>query len=124
MVFDLDRYEYVDHMRKDPSDPAGPGVREIIAIAHYNGKAYKGHARCHPDDTFDLQIGKELAARRCDLAIRYARLLDRYETLKEAKKKKEEADNILELASKRLNTADDDYYLALEIYNGLYAGLK
>ena len=37
----------------------------IIALSHYKGKIIKGIAKCHPDDEFNLEKGKELAMVRC-----------------------------------------------------------
>ena len=45
----------------------------VIAISTYAGKTVKGTAQCHPNDKFDLEKGKELAAARCDLKVRRKR---------------------------------------------------
>lgn len=64
--FPIDKYTFVVHnvMGKDNQT-----VKEIIAISSYAGKSVKGTAKCSPNDTFDLEKGKRLAATRCALKI-------------------------------------------------------
>ena len=108
MLFNKDKFEYVDHFIKDPEDPEAEGVREIIAIAHYNGKTYKGHARCHPDDSFDPTIGEEIASRRCDLAIRRARLRDRDKAYDKALSDLHNAELLADIIEKKFADAEND----------------
>lgn len=49
---------------------------KVIAVSTYGGKTVRGVAICHPDDTFNFELGKRLAAARCNEKIaikRYAR---------------------------------------------------
>ena len=49
---------------------------KIIAVSTYAGKIVRGVAICAPNDDFDLEFGKKLAAARCNekvAAKRYAR---------------------------------------------------
>jgi hypothetical protein len=56
---DLSRYKfYVDEAN-----------RKVIAVSTYAGRNVKGIAKCSPDDTFDIEKGKQLAAARCNLKI-------------------------------------------------------
>ena len=50
-----------------------PGEK-VIAISTYAGRTVKGVAKCHPNDTFDVEFGKKLAAARCNEKIAYKRL--------------------------------------------------
>ena len=50
MAFNKDKYQYVDHIIKSTNS------REIIAIGQYCGQTIKGHARCNPEDTFDVSV--------------------------------------------------------------------
>lgn len=50
-----------------------PGEK-VIAISTYAGRTVKGVAKCHPNDTFDVEFGKKLAAARCNEKISYKRL--------------------------------------------------
>lgn len=47
---------------------------KVIAISTYAGRTVKGVAKCHPNDTFDVEFGKKLAAARCNEKIAYKRL--------------------------------------------------
>lgn len=116
MIFNKDKFEYVDHILKDPENPEGPGIREIIALAKYNGKTYRGSAKCHPEDTFDPTIGEEIAARRCDLAIRRARLKDRIMYEEAIYKKRNEIEETSELATEKVIKAENEFYEAQEQY--------
>lgn len=116
MIFNKDKFEYIDHILKDPENPEGPGVREIIALAKYNGKTYRGSAKCHPEDTFDPTIGEEIAARRCDLAIRRARLRDRIAYEEAVYKKRNEIEEATELATDKVIKAENEWYDAQDEY--------
>ena len=54
---------------------------KIVAVSTYGGRTVRGVAICHPDDKFDMNLGKQLAAARCNekvAAKRYARATQRY----------------------------------------------
>lgn len=116
MIFNKDKFEYVDHILKDPENPEGSGVREIIALAKYNGKTYRGSAKCHPEDTFDPTIGEEIAARRCDLAIRRARMHDRVKAEYNAQIAADEAARVAELTTDKVIKAENEWYDAQDEY--------
>ena len=46
----------------------------VIAVSTYCGKTVRGVAVCHPDDNFDIEIGKRIAAARCNEKIAEKRL--------------------------------------------------
>ena len=46
----------------------------VIAVSTYAGKTVRGVAICHPDDNFDMETGKRLAAARCNEKIAAKRL--------------------------------------------------
>ena len=48
-----------DHKRAD-----GTTCIRIVAVSSFAGKPVKAHADCHPNDEFDLEYGKSLAAAR------------------------------------------------------------
>ena len=57
-----------------------PG-KKVIAISTYAGRTVKGVAKCHPNDEFDVEFGKKLAAARCNEKVagkRLARALNKY----------------------------------------------
>lgn len=43
--------------------------KEVIALSTFAGKTVRGVAKCSPEDTFDVEYGKRLAAARCNLKI-------------------------------------------------------
>ena len=59
----------------------------IIAVSTYGGRTVRGVAICHPDDKFDMDLGKRLAAARCNekvAAKRYARATQKYKVAEDA----------------------------------------
>ena len=56
----------------------------VVAVSTYAGKKVRGVAKCAPEDTFDLEDGKYLAAARCNEKIahlRYKRAMEKNKTL-------------------------------------------
>lgn len=43
--------------------------RTVVALSTFAGKAVTGVAHCAPEDTFDIEVGKKLAAARCSVKI-------------------------------------------------------
>lgn len=39
----------------------------VIAITNVAGHTVKGYAKCSPEDTFDFETGKKIAAARCNV---------------------------------------------------------
>ena len=55
--------------------------REVAAGARFAGNWVWGYAHCHPDDLYDENFGKNLAAARCNAKIanlRWKRATERY----------------------------------------------
>lgn len=82
----------------------------IIAVSTYAGKTVRGVAICHPEDKFDLETGKRLAAARCNEKIA-AKRLDR------AAKKSIQARLDVETAKKHLADMQEYYNDAFMAYN-------
>ena len=59
MFTDLNMYNYKFYTSKNL----------VVAVTTYAGKIVKGKAKCNPEDTFDLEKGKALAAVRCNAKI-------------------------------------------------------
>lgn len=57
--FTHDRYRYVINKEK--------GI--VIALSTYAGKTVKGVSKLSPEDTWDEELGKKIAALRCDLKV-------------------------------------------------------
>ena len=66
--FPLSKYKYV----------IIPEKQMIIAITTYAGKTVKGVARCHDNDVWNEEIGKKIAAYKCNLKVQKKRLESLY----------------------------------------------
>ena len=76
--FPLERYKYYFAGNK------------IIACSTYGGRIVRGVSICHPEDNFDVETGKKLAAARCNEKIaikRYNRAQSKYIEACEARDK-------------------------------------
>lgn len=47
---------------------------QVICVSSYAKKPVKGVAKCSPEDTFNLEIGKQLAKLRCDAKVTKLRM--------------------------------------------------
>ena len=65
--YPLGKYSYFRHPKAD-------GSIEIIAMSTYAGKVVKGRAKCHPNDNYNYELGKRIAAARCGLKIAEKRM--------------------------------------------------
>ena len=43
--------------------------RSVIAVCRYVGRTVKAVAKCAPEDTFNIEIGTELAVARCEWKV-------------------------------------------------------
>ena len=48
--------------------------RTVVAFSTFAGKVITGVAHCAPEDTFDVEIGKKIAAARCSVKIAEKRM--------------------------------------------------
>ena len=62
MSYPLDKYRYY---------VAG---NKVIAVSSYAKQPVRGVAVCHPDDTFDLELGKRIAAAKCNEKVAQKRM--------------------------------------------------
>lgn len=60
---------------------------KVIALSTYAGKTVRGIAKCHPNDTFDVEFGRKLAAARCNAKIAAKRAANAQNKYWEAHKK-------------------------------------
>lgn len=61
-IYPIEKYKfYVSH-------------NKVIAITTYAGRTVRGVAKCHPEDMFDLEVGKKIAAARCAKKVAKKRL--------------------------------------------------
>lgn len=94
-MFPLDRYTYI----------VQPDKGRVIAYSSYAGKTVKGIAKCAPEDKFDADFGKKLAAARCNMKICIMRK-------KELERKWYVATDIYLQAQKDRDMIKDYYYKA------------
>ena len=47
---------------------------KVYCMTFYAGKTIKGVAKRHPEDEFDLEVGKKLARARCEYKLRKKQL--------------------------------------------------
>ncbi len=60
--FPIEKYKFFIHEYKNDE---GKIIKEVIATSTYAGKKVRATAKCSPEDEFDEEKGKKLAATRC-----------------------------------------------------------
>lgn len=65
-MYPIEKYKFVVYDKKNDDDTIS---KVVVAMSTYGGKTVKGTALCAATDEFDLEIGKKLAAARCDLKV-------------------------------------------------------
>ena len=73
------QFYHFEHERAD-----GTKCMRVVAVSSFAGKPVKAHADCHPNDEFDLEYGKSLAAARCGEKIAAKRCKRAYNKVDEA----------------------------------------
>ena len=63
-------YTYIVCRDRETGEPTGT----VVAISSYAGKPVRGVAKLNPEDQFDVEFGKKLAAARCNLKVAKKRL--------------------------------------------------
>ena len=82
---------------------------KVIAVSTYAGKTVRGVAKCDPRDTFDLEKGKILAAKRCNEKVAKRRYTRAQKRVKEAARALETAQNHYHKMLQYMNDAHDAY---------------
>lgn len=80
---------------------------KVIALSSYAGRTVRGIAVCSPEDEFDLDYGKRLAAARCNEKVCAKRRI-------RAAQKKAEAEMYLRIVQEYLRDMTDYYRDALD----------
>jgi hypothetical protein len=93
----------------------------VVAVSTYEGKTVRGVAKCDPRDAFDMELGKQLAAARCNQKIarkRARRAEKRFEEaderMKEARAHASKMNDYMFDAHKALRAADETVNKLLE----------
>lgn len=87
---------------------------KVIAVSTYAGKTVRGVAKCAPEDEFNAELGKQIAAARCAARIaekRYDRAGQKYDEAVEAVRR---AQAHLEKMSNYFDDAQDEMNEAYE----------
>lgn len=111
-MFPIEKYKFITY------------GRTVIAISTDAGETVKAKAVCHEDDTFDLEIGKQLAAARCNIKIakrrakRAADKVDGYEEAIRWLNHKHAMACVIEVKE------SENYYNAVSKYNSLLHKIK
>ena len=103
MAFIKEKFRFINHT------PKNSNITEVIALGEYLGKTVKGSAKCDPRDTFDVETGEELAARRCNYKIAEKRMENANLKVEEAQKALSEAQTKLEKALSYQAHANKEY---------------
>lgn len=90
-MYPLEKYRYYVYQRAD-------GAKVVKAISTYAGRRIMGKAVCDPKDEFSLDLGKQLAAARCNAEVARRRreraekkVIDSYSAIVEAERKYDKA---------------------------------
>ena len=97
---------------------------KVIALSTYGGRTVRGVAKCHPGDTFNEEVGKALAAARCNekvAAKRYARANQKYN---EMCKEYQEYMNKVQKTCDYLRDSYEAYKEAKEIVSEVRSGIE
>ena len=97
---------------------------KVIALSTYGGRTVRGIAKCHPGDTFNEEVGKALAAARCNEKIaikRYARAQQKYN---EMCKEYQEYLNKVQKTCNYLRDSYEAYKEAKEIVAEVRSGIE
>lgn len=70
-MYPIEKYQFKTYEQKNED---GSVSTVVLAITRYAGKFVKGVAKCMSTDPFDLEVGKKLAAARCDFKVCHKRL--------------------------------------------------
>lgn len=96
-MFPLEKYTYIVK------------GKTVKALQTYANQVYVGVAHCAPEDEFDFEKGKELAAARCNEKIAKARFNYARKKYYEAYRLKNKAMRQFEKCSQFLDDADEAY---------------
>ena len=62
-MYDVNKYKCYGYDEKN--EDGSIKAHCVVAISTYAGKTVKGYAKCHPDDTWSWEAGRDLAIARC-----------------------------------------------------------
>ena len=92
---------------------------KVICLSSYMGRRVRGIAKCSPNDTFDVEFGKQLARARCDVKVMQKRHQRALALWDEADNRLYEAEEYMDKIDDYLYHAGDDYENAVNELNEL-----
>jgi hypothetical protein len=101
-MIDISKYKFYDN-----------GRDVVVAVSSFAGDKVRGIAKLNPNDSFNLERGKEIAAARCDEKISMKRLKRGYRKIEETKAALERAQMEYERAIKYTAHAEANYNRAV-----------
>ena len=91
----------------------------VYCMTQYRGKTIKGISKCCPEDTFNIELGKQLARARCEMKLRTAQVkaLNRFVAATEEELRR--VNEIYEFALTKRDCAIDDLREATRLVEDL-----
>lgn len=65
-MYPIEKYNFVTYDKKNED---GTVTKVTVAMSTYSGRLVKGVAKCVSTDSYDPEVGKKLAAARCDAKV-------------------------------------------------------
>lgn len=96
-------------MIKNPTYKFYTAGNMVAAVSSFAGKKVRGVAKCNPNDNFDLEKGKALAAARCGEKVARKRVKRAYAKIDEARAQLDVAVRNYEEALSYQNDAEIKY---------------
>jgi hypothetical protein len=120
-MYPIEKYDFKTY-EKTNSD--GTKSTVVIALTTYRGRVVKGVAKCMESDTFSLEMGKKLAASRCDLKVGSKRMRRLSNKAEEASKNLENAGRHFDKIRDSLDRAVEDYLCSVNRLNTIEDAMK
>lgn len=92
------------------------GKNIVVAVCQWGGRPVRAVAKCSPEDTFDLEKGKEIAKARLDLKVAGLRVKNAKNRLEVAKTRFHQAGEVAISYQHYYNDALEERSLAEEAY--------
>ena len=105
-MYPIEKYNFVTYDKKNAD---GTTSKTTVAISTYAGKVVKGIAKCIETDDYNTDLGRELAAARCDIKVCAKRKARAEQKYMEARKALESLENYVRMVSNYYSEAKYEY---------------
>jgi hypothetical protein len=109
-MYPIEKYNFVTYDKKNKD---GSITKVTVAMSTYSGRLVKGVAKCMATDSYDPELGKKLAAARCDAKVCKKRKTRAEEKYGEARKSLENLENYVRKVGNYYSDARNEYYESL-----------